>query len=46
MKLTFFWFMYCFRFANYYSKILLQLCRFYSTGLFSIAELDQLDGRV
>ena len=45
MKLTFL-FMYCFHFANYYSKIFLQLCQFYSTGLFSIAELDLLDARV
>ena len=38
---------YCFLFANYYSKILLQLCQLYSTGLFSIAELDPLpDDRV
>ena len=45
MKLAFL-FMYCFCFANYYSNILLQLCQFYSTGLFSIAELDLLDARV
>ena len=37
MTLTFL-FVYCFLFVNYYSKILLQLCRLYSTGHF-IAEL-------
>ena len=42
-----FLFVYCFLFANYYSKILLQLCQLYSTGLFSIEELDPLpDARV
>ena len=28
--------------ATYYSKILLQLCQLYSTGLFSIAQLETL----
>ena len=37
MTLTF-WFVYCFLFVNYYSKILLQLCQLYSTGHF-IAEV-------
>ena len=37
MTLTF-WFVYCFLFVNYYSKILLQLCQLYSTGHI-IAEL-------
>ena len=40
MMLTFL-FVYCFLLANYYSNILLQLCQFYSTGLF-ITELDPL----
>ena len=37
MTLTFL-FVHCFLFVNNYSKILLQLCQFYSTGHF-IAEL-------